>query len=134
MRLTKVVKPRLHASDAVSIGIYDMDKNDFNRQVICSAGMDEAFFPEVLHGQELHGETVSHIPVSIAIGDNQASFLGSAQSNTDCILVNIGTWSQISLFTGKYVKDSPIVIRPYTRDGYLLVGSPFRWRMCIYIS
>ena len=62
------------------------------------------------------------VPVSVAIGDNQASVFSTLANEND-LLINVGTGSQISI-----VSDRPIVIdgaecRPYVDGKYLIVGA-----------
>ena len=123
MKLGRAAKPLLHPSNAASIGLYDMEGNGFDARAISAAGMDAAFFPEVSKVDALVGTTKEGVPVAVTLGDNQASFMGAVKSST-CLSVNIGTSSQISVFTDKYGKDSRVDIRPYAGDGFLLVGSP----------
>jgi sedoheptulokinase len=61
--------------------------------------------------------------VSLAIGDNQASFVGSVRSNESCLLINIGTGSQLSMFTEECLEMPSLETRPFCGGGFLLVGS-----------
>ena len=61
------------------------------------------------------------IPVGVAIGDNQASFLGAAHG-AGSVLVNIGTGSQVSLVSDRPVDSADVETRPYFDGKYLLVG------------
>lgn len=124
LKLSKASKPLIHSSNAASIGFFNIDKNCFDRQAIRNSGLDDTFFPEVSQGKELLGITRDKIPVAVTIGDNQASFLGSVKSNRDCLSVNIGTSSQISVFTGHSGKNSQVETRPFIGGRFLLVGSP----------
>lgn len=67
-------------------------------------------------------KTNSGIPVTAALGDNQASFLASMVSEDAC-LVNVGTGSQISMMTRSPYQSAQIECRPYLCDTYLLAGS-----------
>jgi len=60
----------------------------------------------------------------VAIGDNQASFIGSVRNNEEDLLINIGTSSQISVLTHTFNKDSKVETRPLVEDDFILVGSP----------
>lgn len=103
-------KPFLHASNAASLGFYNLKKKfeyDYNAPVT--------------DGFEIIG-SYKGIPVSVAIGDNQASVF-STLASTDDLLINVGTGSQISV-----VSDCPIVAdgiecRPYVDGKYLIVGA-----------
>ena len=63
------------------------------------------------------------IPVTVAIGDNQASFLGAAGSENNTLLVNMGTGGQISVLTDQYFETEGIEARPFLGGKYLLVGA-----------
>ena len=62
------------------------------------------------------------IPVAVAFGDNQASFLGSV--NQDCkVLLNVGTGGQVSVYSEELIKADGIECRPYLKGSYLMAGS-----------
>ncbi len=121
-------KPVTHTSDAASLGFFDLKNLCFSHDALEIAEIDESFLPEVIKGTEIAGKTncdflENDIPVSVAIGDNQASFLGSVAEPEKSVLVNVGTGSQVSFVT----KDVKLVatgeIRPLTEDKYIYVGS-----------
>ena len=58
-------------------------------------GIDIPYIPTVTDDYTIVG-FADTVPVSVAIGDNQASFLGSVRDIDNSVLVNIGTGSQIS--------------------------------------
>ncbi len=121
MRLTGRKKPLIHVSDAASLGLFDLKNLSFDRAAIRALGVDETFLPEVTGTASVAGE-YRGIPVTAAIGDNQAAFLGSV-SERDGVLVNIGTGSQIS-WTSGYSEDlGECELRPLTDGNYLTVGS-----------
>ena len=62
------------------------------------------------------------IPVYAAIGDNQASFLGATGGDRACMLVNVGTGSQFSVFSPDYLSCPGLETRPFP-GGYLIVGA-----------
>ncbi|MDF2595454.1 MAG: hypothetical protein K0R69_1795 [Clostridia bacterium] len=124
MQLTHTVNPLVHSSNAASIGIFDMESGCFDKKAIELAAMDCSFFPQTTRQAEVIKGHKAAIPVAVAIGDNQASFMGSVKDNTDCLLVNIGTSSQISMFTEHFSKASLSLLRPLTAEEFILVGSP----------
>ncbi|HPB17890.1 MAG TPA: FGGY-family carbohydrate kinase, partial [Clostridia bacterium] len=78
--------------------------------------------PDVVNSPVILGKYRNRIPVCVAIGDNQAGFMGSGC--IDDILVNIGTGSQISLKTDIISIISPdIEIRPLSDDKHIFVGA-----------
>lgn len=114
--------PLVHSSDAASFGLFDLNKNDFDALAIEKLGLDASLFPEVCGGTEIVG-TKNEIPVSVAIGDNQASFLGSVANKEDSILINVGTGSQISLSAQIVPENKAIDCRPLLSGSYILAGS-----------
>lgn len=123
MALTGGTRPLLHPSDAASFGFYNLKQNGFDNQAIAACGMDVSFFPEVRDGYILCGKTLSGIPVSAAIGDNQASVIGSVSDLAHSLLVNVGTGSQVSSVIPGYVDSNGMDLRPLTDGLFLLAGS-----------
>ena len=64
------------------------------------------------------------MPVMGSIGDNQASLFGSVRDLKDTVLLNVGTGSQVSLVTERFIECSGSVeLRPCTENSYILVGA-----------
>ena len=114
--------PLLHASDAASFGCFDLEAHTFDRFAMEKLGFDNAFLPAVTTETAVIGQD-GGIPVAAAIGDNQASVLGSLRENAD-ILVNIGTGSQVSAVVSAPVPFPAGAVRPYVDGKFLLAGSP----------
>ncbi len=120
-------RPVTHSSDAQSLGFFDLENLCFDDDALSIAEINKDFLPEVLTDTEIAGETScdflpNGIPVSVAIGDNQASFLGSVSNPEYSVLVNVGTGSQVSFVTTE-AKTTVGEIRPLTEDKYIFVGS-----------
>ena len=111
MQLCGLKKPIIHTSDAASFGCYDLENNRFN--YACTA--------EITGDYRIAGE-YKGIPVSVAIGDNQASVF-STLANEEDILANIGTGSQISVISDKIADNMQVETRPYFENKYLIVGA-----------
>lgn len=101
MVLCGLKKPVLHSSNAASFGRYDPNQITDEYKVL--------------------GE-YKGIPVSVAIGDNQASVF-STLADESGILINIGTGSQITLVSDKVAVGENVEVRPYVEGKYLIVGS-----------
>ena len=123
MKLTGRKTPLLHPSDAASFGLYDLKNAEFDKNSILAGEMDSSFFPQVSTGFTLAGKTTNDIPVSVAIGDNQASVLGSVNSLSDTVLVNVGTGSQISCVVSCLPEKTKMECRPLIDGYWMLVGS-----------
>lgn len=121
MCLTGRKRPLLHASNAASLGFYDV-KDAFRRDILQDLAVNTEILPEVCQNFEQLG-TYRGIPVTVAIGDNQASFIGSVGLKERTILLNMGTGGQISVLSPKYFEAPGIEARPITEGSYLLVGA-----------
>ena len=111
MVLCRNKKPILHASDAASFGLYDAEKKKF----------DYDYTAQVTDSFAIIGE-YKQIPVSVAIGDNQASVFSTLADNRD-LLINIGTGSQVSIVSDHPITAEGIECRPYVDGKYLIVGA-----------
>ena len=122
MILTNRNMPLLHTSNAASLGFFDIEKNVFEKEILKKFNVDLDILPQVTSHIERLG-TYQNIPVYVAIGDNQASFLSTVGNYTNTVLVNMGTGGQISLLTKNYVQFEGIETRPFMNNQYLLVGA-----------
>lgn len=121
MRLSNRTTPILHSSMAASIGLFSLQKKEFDTNAIQSMGMCAEMFPPVTTEEACIGYWKECVPVSPGLGDNQASFLGAEQGTG--VLINIGTGSQISVYATELKSFRTLECRPYLQDSYLYVGS-----------
>ena len=124
MKLTGRKKPLMHAGMADSTGLFDAQKACYRTDALEKLGMsaDLCMLPEVREDFAKLGEFRGR-PVTAAIGDNQAAFLGSAGFTPNAVLVNMGTGGQISILSDQYFTAPGIEARPFTPGRYLLAGS-----------
>lgn len=122
MKICGRKNPITHTSVAASFGLFDVRAGVFSRDKLSPLGIDEGFLPCVTGKSLIIGEC-GGIPVSVALGDNQASFLGAVSKNSDSVLVNIGTGSQISIVSDFREVNGDLEIRPFVEGKYLLCGS-----------
>mgnify|MGYP002509771984 CR=1 FL=1 len=122
MTLTGRRKPMLHTSMADSLGFFDGEKGTFRKDMIPAEGRFAEILPEVTDRLAVLGE-YRGIPVTAALGDSQASFLGSVGMEEGAFLVNMGTGGQISALSDSYCKAPGIEARPYLNGKYLLTGA-----------
>ena len=122
MRLCRIKEPITHTSVAASFGFFDVKKECFRLDKLALLGIDEAFLPRVTASNETIGEWRG-ISVCVAIGDNQASFLGSVKNTRESVLVNIGTGSQISAVCDVGALEEGIERRPFINGEQLICGS-----------
>lgn len=121
MKLAGLTAPITEASDAASFGMFDVEHGDYDRKVIASVGIDTAILPQ-LAASHIIG-SFNDVPVCVAIGDNQASFLGTTDGTSGCMLVNMGTGGQFSVHTDTYLTCPGLETRPFPNGGWLLVGA-----------
>jgi len=122
MKLAGRCTPVTDATDAASLGMYDLQSHCFDPAALFKAKIDEAMLPEVVSDPRLGCGRLG-IPVFAAIGDNQASFLGATEGRRDALLVNMGTGGQISIYSPDYLQTDTLETRPFPEGGWLLVGA-----------
>ncbi|RJS92979.1 hypothetical protein CW705_02195 [Candidatus Bathyarchaeota archaeon] len=132
MRLTGC-DPVTDPTNAGSSGIFDVISKRWDYDLIRRLGLQGVQFPEVRGSGEVIGELTSEasrktglprgVSVSVACGDNQASFLGSVADRRISVLVNIGTGGQVSMWVPRYIEVKNAETRCYFDGGYLLVGA-----------
>lgn len=121
-------RPVTHSSDGASLGFFNLKDKCFDEDALKIAGISKDFLPEVITTTSVIGKSdcdfiADGIPVAVAIGDNQASFIGSVCEPEGSILVNVGTGSQISFVTEDVTQLKTGEIRPLTDDKYIFVGA-----------
>lgn len=110
MNICGINKPVIHTTNIQSFGCYDIENKKFNYD----------YNPIITDEFSICGH-YKGIPVSVAIGDNQASVLSSATEND--LLINVGTGSQVSIISNEITFSKGIETRPYFEGKYLTVGS-----------
>jgi sedoheptulokinase len=123
MQLCHNKTPLMHISNAAGIGFYRLAEREWDLGGMRKTGIDGSFFPEFTGGYAIAGYTEKSIPVAVAIGDNQASFLGSVKDMEKEILLNFGTGGQISCFSKEIVTGAFLETRPLINDDYLVVST-----------
>lgn len=118
--LAGLTVPVTDASDAASFGMFRVEQSCFDPEALEKSGID----PKMLPSLAADGPIGSYrgMDVYVPIGDNQASFLGAVGGDPNAILVNVGTGSQFSAYSGDYICCPGLETRPFP-GGYLLVGA-----------
>jgi len=113
--------PLLHASNAASLGGYDILSGRFHAGL--PVEIDRRLLPEIVSGEIIIGK-YREASVCCAVGDNQCSVFGSLDRDAS-VLVNIGTGGQISAVSGSPVnyRNNGLECRPYVGGKYLSVGA-----------
>ena len=122
MILTGRKSPLSHATNAASFGFFDVKEGKFDLEALAALGIDAAILPEVTQEFAVLG-TYRNRPVTVALGDNQASFLGSVGIRNNVLLVNMGTGGQISVLSDEFFEAPGIEARPFVKGKYLLAGA-----------
>ena len=122
MSLTGRKRPLVHVSNAAGLGLFLPETLSFMTDVLEKEGGDASFLPEVTKEVASLG-MFRGIPVTTALGDHQAAFLGSVGFDEDVWSVNVGTSGQISVLSKRYYSIPGIDVRPYLNGYYLLTGA-----------
>jgi len=132
MRMTDH-EPVTDPTNAGSSGIFDVIARKWDYSLIRRLGLQEVLLPEVRKSGEIIGGLTAEasrktclpqgIPVSVACGDNQASFLGGVADRRGSLLINIGTGGQISMWVPEFIEAEKAETRCYLDESYLLVGA-----------
>ncbi|MBO7329468.1 MAG: hypothetical protein J6W00_11935 [Lentisphaeria bacterium] len=129
----KVITDPTHAA---SWGIYDAGKGAWNEYALEKLNIPREILPEICESGTVAGVVSGEfaqrfrIPASAvvinAIGDNQASILGTGKDFAKEIYLTLGTGAQLSMVTDKMIKDLPenLEMRPFPGSRYLLVSAP----------
>ncbi len=124
---------------AASAGVLDVANRSWDTDAIAALGLRSELFPEVREANSPAGRLSEEfstatglppgLPVSVSIGDHQASFLGSISDVQGSVLLNVGTGAQVAAFTEGYTFAQPIELRPFPVRGNLLsnVGLTGGW-------
>lgn len=122
MKLCGLNKPITHITVGASFGLFDLKNSKFKEDKISLLGIEKDFLPDITDKSIIIGK-YKNIPVSVPIGDNQASFLGAVDNNNDTILINMGTGSQVSAVSDYCDINAELELRPFIEDKYLVCGS-----------
>jgi len=122
MKLVDLKTPVTDYSNAAGLGLFDVEQLNFDHAGLAKVGVDSSLLPDLAESTISRGH-YRGIPVYMAIGDNQAAFLGSVSHLNSSIHVTVGTSSQVSVFSAKYMKIPGIETRPFPGGGYMLVGA-----------
>ena len=121
---------------AASWGIYDFGTGNWNRPALRSLGIPEAILPEIRSSGAVIGHVSqeysrqSGLPVTArvvnAIGDNQASILGTGKDFDREIHLTLGTGAQLSLVCREAAEplSDKLEVRPFPGGRKLLVSAP----------
>lgn len=112
MKLCGNKTPVCHITNAASLGCFDVVKNEFT--------IKNSRLPKV-EADLISCGTYNGISVCVALGDNQASFIGSVRNTSDALL-NVGTGAQISWLSDSPINADSVETRPFDGKRFLAAG------------
>ncbi len=135
LRMTGRWKPVMNSTFADSWGVYDRVAGKWDVRALSTLGIPLDLLPELVPAGMPVGTTANvkglpdGIPVFPAIGDNQASILGSARNPEEEIFLTIGTGAQFSVVITQEEMDriripDGLEIRPFPDKRFLAVNAP----------
>ena len=123
LRLCGKTAPVMHLSNAASFGAIHPQTLSWDFDALQRAGIPSTCFPEVSADIVPLGDTETGIPVFSAIGDNQASLIGSIRDMENSMLINMGTGGQVSMLQTRQGRADDIESRPLNGNQRVWVGS-----------
>ncbi len=126
---------------ADSLGCYDSVSHNWDCPYLEGLGIDPGCLPRIVPTASRLGAVEEagllklmrngRVPVSTALGDNQASFIGSVREFYTTLLINVGTASQISYAVRSFdevrqnciIDGYDVVVRPFVENGLLVAGN-----------
>jgi sugar (pentulose or hexulose) kinase len=121
--------PQSEPSSAGGMGVFNVARRTWDDPSINALGLPRALFPQVAEANQPLGALCREVaqatglpagaPVFPAIGDHQASYLGSVSHRESDVLVNVGTGAQVAVFTQECAFEPPVELRPFPVAGNL---------------
>ncbi len=121
MRLCGLEQPLTDPTLAHSLGLFSLEQNTFT-----SAWEKLNPNPVKLPTVRVHGSVAGEykgVPVVTALGDNQASFIGSVSDPEHSVLLTLGTSGQVSCVSNELKYAGGLETRPFPEGRFLLVGA-----------
>lgn len=137
-RLCALEKPVTDATNAAGWGFYDLAAGQWQPDKIKQAKITPALLPEIKESGAVAGGLApgcakqwglsAEIPVFAALGDNQASLLGTLEQPLKELALTLGTGGQLSAVLPKLPDNHAslpptLEIRPYLDGGFIAVAA-----------
>lgn len=120
-------------TNAAGSGLFDVRTREWDTAAIEALELPSSLWPTIREADQQLGKLTRSaaegtglpkgLPVFVALGDNQASFIGSVASREDSVLLNVGTGAQVTVYTDSFKYAWPLETRPFPSNGYLLVSA-----------
>lgn len=129
----KIVTDPTHAA---SWGIYDRENGCWNFAALKALDIPREILPEIMPSGAVTGKVSAEfagkfqIPAEAAvvnaIGDNQASIMGTGKDFAGELYLTLGTGAQLSMVVEEKLENLPenLELRPFPGNRYLLVSAP----------
>ena len=121
MRLCSLKHPLTDPTLAHSLGLFDLEQLSF-KSAWARLGESRVQLPHVSVSGVVAGE-YEGVPVITALGDNQASFVGSISDPEHSVLLTLGTSGQVSCVSNELKYADGLETRPFPGNRFLLVGA-----------
>jgi len=125
--------PPCDPTDAGSSALFDIVSGVWDQALLSALDLCWSLLPPVVPTGTIVGALspraaratglAAGTPVAVAMGDNQASYLGSVREPARSVLVNMGTGSQCSLLDEAYGRLDGVDTRWFPGGRYLYVGA-----------
>lgn len=128
--------PLIDPTNAASWGLYDIKNKCWDAKALKNAGVPINMLPKIVSSGTIAGnisvkyshelDIPENVPLVVAIGDNQASVIGTGKDYENEAFLTIGTGAQLSYLTkDTFSADEKLEIRPFPLyDSYLVVNAP----------
>lgn len=145
-RMCGLTESIMDPTNAASWGCFDVSSNIWMMKECDALRVPKKFLPKIVPSKTVAGKLLKRyasrwklpedIPVTVSIGDNQASLLSTLTHPSDEIALTLGTGGQISVVVSSDQINTPKIkheIRPFFNGQYLAVGAAllgggaFRW-------
>ena len=121
MRLCGLTHPIIDPTLAHSMGLFSLESLSFKPEWT-KLSKSRIQLPTVNAQGRVAGE-YEGIPVVTALGDNQASFIGSVSDPESSVLLTLGTSGQVSCVSTALKYAYGLETRPFPENRFLLVGA-----------
>lgn len=128
--------PVMGDSLAASAGVFDIVHGEWSRAWLDALGLPSALLPLIVPSGAPIGNLSpmlarrlglpEQVTIHAALGDHQASLIGSGCTEPGCLHLNVGTSAQVSLVTDSFAPPDPahgIETRPFIGGRYLRSGA-----------
>jgi len=125
--------PHSDSTMGASSGLLNVAQRQWDREAIDALNLPAELFPPLSEPTTQLGKLTTSAaeetglpagtPIFVAMGDNQAAFVGSVGDPSRSLLINVGTGGQVAGRCDHFVYQAPLETRPFPVSGNLLVNA-----------